>query len=46
MGIFCLHHLGVKTADPLPPDAFRVTQLEMREKYQNPYFWAGFVLTE
>ena len=28
------------------PDAFRAAQQEMREKYQNPYFWAGFVLLE
>lgn len=28
------------------PDAFRSAQKEMREKYQNPYFWAGFVLVE
>ena len=28
------------------PDAFRAAQLEMRERYENPYFWAGFVLME
>jgi len=28
------------------PDAFRATQQEMREKYQSPWFWAGFVLVE
>lgn len=28
------------------PDAFRSAQKEMRDKYQNPYFWAGFVLVE
>ncbi len=28
------------------PDAFRLAQQEMREKYENPYFWAGFVLVE
>lgn len=28
------------------PDAFRATQHEMREKYQSPWFWAGFVLVE
>jgi hypothetical protein len=28
------------------PDAFRSAQGEMREKYKNPYFWAGFVLVE
>ncbi len=28
------------------PEAFRTAQMEMREKYQNPYFWAGFVLLE
>ncbi|MBK7343811.1 MAG: CHAT domain-containing protein [Saprospiraceae bacterium] len=28
------------------PEAFRAAQLEMRDKYQSPYFWAGFVLVE
>jgi CHAT domain-containing protein len=28
------------------PDAFRAAQLEMRERYENPHFWAGFVLME
>ena len=28
------------------PAAFRAAQLEMRDKYQSPYFWAGFVLVE
>ncbi|MBK9109758.1 MAG: CHAT domain-containing protein [Saprospiraceae bacterium] len=28
------------------PDAFRLTQSEMRKKYSNPYLWAGFVLVE
>lgn len=28
------------------PDAFRAAQKEMKEKYQNPFFWAGFVLVE
>jgi CHAT domain-containing protein len=28
------------------PDAFRSAQKEMREKYQLPHFWAGFVLVE
>ncbi len=28
------------------PNAFRAAQKEMREKYQNPFFWAGFVLVE
>jgi len=27
-------------------NAFYSAQQEMREKYQNPYFWAGFVLIE
>ena len=27
-------------------EAFRAAQKEMREKYQHPYFWAGFVLVE
>jgi hypothetical protein len=28
------------------PDAFRAAQQMMREKYEHPYFWAGFVLVE
>lgn len=28
------------------PEAFRATQKDMREKYQSPWFWAGFVLVE
>lgn len=28
------------------PDAFRKTQKEMRERFINPYAWAGFVLVE
>ncbi len=28
------------------PNAFRAAQQEMREKYQHPFFWAGFVLVE
>ncbi len=28
------------------PEAFRMTQKEMREQYTNPYLWAGFVLLE
>ena len=28
------------------PDAFRATQKEMRERFINPYQWAGFVLVE
>ena len=28
------------------PDAFRKTQLEMRDRFFNPYSWAGFVLVE
>ncbi|MCB0520376.1 MAG: CHAT domain-containing protein [Lewinellaceae bacterium] len=28
------------------PDAFRSTQQEMRERFVNPYQWAGFVLVE
>jgi CHAT domain-containing protein/tetratricopeptide (TPR) repeat protein len=28
------------------PEAFRAAQKDMREKYQDPYFWAGFVLVE
>ncbi len=28
------------------PEAFRETQLEMRKKHPNPYFWAPFILVE
>jgi len=28
------------------PEAFRAAQQVMREKYEHPYFWAGFVLVE
>lgn len=28
------------------PDAFRMTQKEMKERFINPYQWAGFVLVE
>ena len=28
------------------PDAFREAQKEIRDKYQHPFFWAGFVLVE
>lgn len=28
------------------PDAFRLAQKEMRNKYKDPYLWAGFVLVE
>jgi CHAT domain-containing protein len=28
------------------PDAFHAAQQELREKYRNPYFWAGFVLMD
>ena len=28
------------------PEAFRSAQQEMREKHQDPYLWAGFVLVE
>lgn len=28
------------------PDAFNAAQREMRELFQNPWFWAGFVLIE
>ena len=28
------------------PDAFRTTQREMKERFLNPYQWAGFVLIE
>lgn len=28
------------------PEAFRITQKEMRERFINPYAWAGFVLVE
>ncbi len=28
------------------PDAFRAAQKAIREKYEHPFFWAGFVLVE
>jgi len=28
------------------PEAFRATQAAMRERFVNPYAWAGFVLVE
>ena len=28
------------------PEAFRMAQREMRERFINPYAWAGFVLVE
>ncbi|MCK6695632.1 MAG: CHAT domain-containing protein [Thermoanaerobaculia bacterium] len=28
------------------PDAFRAAQAQLRAKYPNPLFWAGFVLVE
>ena len=28
------------------PEAFRAAQNEMRKRYDNPFFWAGFVLME
>ena len=28
------------------PEAFRTTQLQMRDRFLNPYTWAGFVLVE
>lgn len=28
------------------PEAFRTTQNEVRERFINPYSWAGFVLVE
>lgn len=43
MTAFYNHYLTEKM--PLP-EAFRVAQHEMREKYEQPYFWAGFVLLE
>jgi CHAT domain-containing protein len=33
--------------DKMPlPEAFRAAQQAMREKYEHPYFWAGFILVE
>jgi len=43
MVTFYRHWLEQKKAIP---EAFRIAQQEMRDKYQNPYFWAGFVLVE
>lgn len=28
------------------PDAFRAAQAKLREKYKDPFYWAGFVLVE
>jgi CHAT domain-containing protein len=28
------------------PEAFRQTQNEMKERFYNPYQWAGFILVE
>lgn len=28
------------------PDAFRKTQMEMRDRFYNPYSWAGFILVD
>jgi CHAT domain-containing protein len=28
------------------PDAYRAAQAQMQGRYENPYFWAGFVLVE
>ncbi|MCF8239484.1 MAG: CHAT domain-containing protein, partial [Saprospiraceae bacterium] len=28
------------------PEAFQLTQREMRDRFYNPYSWAGFVLVE
>ncbi len=35
----------LKNKMPLP-DAFHAAQKDMKDKYQNPFFWAGFVLVE
>ena len=43
MTTFYKHWLEGKMAIP---DAFRTTQKEMRERFINPYQWAGFVLVE
>ncbi len=43
MGIFYKKWLSEKM--PLP-EAFRAAQQVIREKYEHPYFWAGFVLVE
>ncbi len=43
MTLFYEKWLGEKL--PLP-DAFRAAQKTIREKYPNPFFWAGFVLVE
>ena len=43
MTTFYRHFIEEKMAIP---DAFRTTQQEMRERFINPYQWAGFVLVE
>lgn len=43
MALFYKNYLTEKM--PLP-DAFRAAQKVMRERYEHPYFWAGFVLLE
>ena len=43
MTTFYRHWL--KDGQPVP-DAFRTTQQEMREKYKDPFLWAGFILVE
>jgi len=43
MTAFYTHWLAGR--EPIP-DAFRKTQLEMKEKFKNPFLWAGFVLVE
>jgi len=43
MTAFYKHWLGGEMGIP---EAFRTTQQEMRERFINPYQWAGFVLVE
>ncbi len=43
MSVFYKHWLEGKKDIP---EAFRTTQQEMRERFINPYQWAGFVLVE
>jgi len=43
MTLFYQYHLAKKMSFP---EAFHAAQKEMRERYEHPYFWAGFVLLE
>jgi len=40
-----LFHIALNSKKTIP-DAFRATQRDLRERFVNPYQWAGFVLVE